>query len=91
MPGFGPREFECSLCQARFTMLAGDLLLPGPNLCDDCLTAVWPLKDEALTHHVRQRLRAREQEEAWVDNIIHHIKCHREQWATVEDVIRFRR
>jgi hypothetical protein len=71
-------------------MFAGDLLLPGPNLCDDCLTAVWPLDDEALTHHVLDRLGARSQEETWVNSVVQHVKGHRERWATVEDVVRYR-
>lgn len=91
MPGLILREFVCSLCQAQFTMLAGDLLLPGPNLCDDCLTAVWPLEDKALTHHVRKCLEARSQEEAGANHIVQHIKQLKEQWETVEDVIRSRR
>ena len=91
MPGLMLREFECSLCQAQFMMLAGDLLLPGPNVCDDCLTAVWPLDNEALTHHVRERLGAQGQGEAGVNSIVQHIQGHREQWAAAEEVIRFRR
>lgn len=87
MPGLALREFECSLCQAQFTMLAGDLLLPGPNVCDDCLTAVWRLDDETLSHHVRQHLGTRSQEEAWVNRIVQHIKWHRAQWATVTEPI----
>lgn len=90
MPGFMPREFECSLCQAPFTMLSGDLLLPEPNICDDCLKTVWQMADETLAHHVREQLGERNQDEAWRNSIVQHIKWTREQWATAENAIRVR-
>jgi hypothetical protein len=48
MPGFGPREFECTLCQQSFTMPSGDLMVPQPRICDECLTQVWEMEDQTL-------------------------------------------
>jgi hypothetical protein len=28
--------------------MGGDLMVPAPRLCDDCLTTLWPLSDEEL-------------------------------------------
>ena len=55
MPGLAVREFACSLCGRQFTMLSGDLMVPGPNVCDECLRVVWDL-GEALERHVAECL-----------------------------------
>ena len=51
-----PREFECILCQAHFTLLSGDLMVPYPVICDDCLVELWQLEGDALVEHVSKRL-----------------------------------
>jgi hypothetical protein len=91
MPGLALRDFQCSLCRAHFEMFAADLILPGPNVCDDCLTAVWELDDEALARYVLNHLGARSQEQTWVDAVVRHIKWYKEQSVTAEDAIRSRR
>jgi hypothetical protein len=50
------REFECTLCQQQFTRFSGDLIVPGPRLCDACLQELWPLDDDALRERVSHQL-----------------------------------
>jgi hypothetical protein len=77
MPGLAVREFKCSLCQKPFTMLSGDLILPGPNICDDCLREVWELEGEVLVKHVAECSGLQSEEKALVNSIMQHIhrKC----------------
>jgi hypothetical protein len=37
-------------------MMSGDLIVPEPDLCDDCLKEVWELDGEALTAYVTERI-----------------------------------
>jgi hypothetical protein len=90
MPGLAVREFECSLCHTPFTMLSGDLILPGPNICDDCLREIWELEGKVLVKHVAGCLGSQSEEKGLVHSVIQHIKWHRGQWRTAEDVIRDR-
>ncbi len=48
MPGWTLRELDCTHCGGTFTDMEGDLILPMPQLCDDCLKALWGLSDEEL-------------------------------------------
>lgn len=41
MPGMAVRKFACALCGEHFTLLEGDLVLPGPRLCDECVSQHW--------------------------------------------------
>ena len=56
MPGMALRTFECTLCEQSFTRMSGDLILPGPEICDDCIRDTWALEGEALQAHVEERL-----------------------------------
>ncbi len=87
MPCFGLRDFECTLCQQSFTMPSGDLIGPGPNICDECLSLVWEMKDQALTEHVIGCLPGAEN--ALVDNVIRHIK-RQKQGGELKEVLEFR-
>ena len=89
MPGMSIREFRCNLCDQPFTMPSGDLMVPEPNVCDDCLREVWDMEDEVLTKHTVACL-APGAEQASVNSIVQCIKTHREQWGEVEEVIRLR-
>ena len=101
MPGMAVREFTCSLCRRQFTLLSGDLMLPGPNICDECLRVIWDLRDEALEKHVAECLAEHvtktgehldppSDERAVWNTIVQHIKWHRKQWASAEEAIRDR-
>ncbi|MFN2145239.1 MAG: hypothetical protein ACK2T7_07785 [Anaerolineales bacterium] len=48
MPGYTLRELDCTHCGNSFTDMEGDLILPVPRLCDDCLKALWHLSKEEL-------------------------------------------
>jgi hypothetical protein len=71
-------------------MLSGDLILPGPNICDDCLREVWNLEGKELAKHIAGRLGLQSEESALVHSVIQHVEWHRERWRAVEDVIRDR-
>ncbi len=88
MPGFGLREFECTLCQQSFIMPSGDLILPEPNICDECLNQVWEMKAQALTAHVIGCLPS--EENALVNNVVQHIKRYKEQGGEIEEVLQHR-
>ncbi|KAA3664055.1 MAG: hypothetical protein DWQ04_07675 [Chloroflexi bacterium] len=90
MPIMAVREFKCSLCQQQFTLLSGDLILPGPYFCDNCLQAVWELENEALIKHVTNCLAPRNEDQLFVHNIVQHIEGFKENWKTVDDLIRLR-
>ena len=90
MPGMAVREFACSLCQQPFTMLSGDLMLPGPNICDDCVRAVWDLEDEALMKHVARSLGSQNEDQSLVNNNVQHIKGFKKRWETFDKLIQQR-
>lgn len=48
MPGYFLREFDCTRCGQPFNMMEGDMILPIPRLCDECLKKLWDLGDTAL-------------------------------------------
>lgn len=89
MPGMSIREFRCDLCDQLFTMPSGDLMVPEPNVCDDCLREVWDMDDKALAQHIVGCL-ARGAGQVSVDRIVQYINTNREQWAEVEEAIRLR-
>ena len=49
MAGIYLQEFECTHCRQTFTLEEGDLIVPGPRLCDDCLKRLWHLTSQELT------------------------------------------
>lgn len=85
MPGLAVRKFECTLCQQQFTLLSGDLILPGPRICDECLVEVWALEGEALANYVAERLLGEEKMSA--SSIVQRITFHQDQWKSAEEAI----
>jgi hypothetical protein len=83
------REFKCDLCDQPFTMSSGDLMVPQPNVCDECLREVWDMPDKALAEHTAACL-AQRAGQASVDDIVSYINANRERWAEVDEVIRLR-
>jgi hypothetical protein len=51
-----PREFECLICQRRFSRVCGDLILPEYMICDDCLDGLLQLEGEELKRQISERL-----------------------------------
>ena len=91
MPGMSIKEFKCDLCDQLFTMSSGDLMVPTPNVCDECLREVWDFPDKALAEHAAACLaRGEGAGQVSVDDIVSYINTNREQWAEVEEVIRLR-
>ena len=88
MVGLAVREFQCALCQKQFTLLSGDLMFPGPNICDECLGEVWGLEGEELAKHVAECLAG--EERIPVNSIVQHIRWHKEQWRSADEVVRDR-
>ena len=94
------REFECTLCQQRFTLLSGDLVPPGTRICDECLKVLWELEGDALENHISESLgkasRDREcpeshiQNQTLVNSTVHHLKWLKEQCSSVEEAIQDR-
>lgn len=85
MPGMAVRQFECTLCRRWFTLLSGDLIFPGPRICDACLREAWPLEGEALAAYVTERLAG--EQKLPVTSVVQHINQLRGQWASAEAVI----
>ena len=90
MPIIAVREFNCSLCQQPFTLLSGDLILPGPYFCDNCLRAVWKLEGEVLINHITSCLKSQNKDQSHVTLILQHLQEFKENWETVDDLIRLR-
>jgi hypothetical protein len=88
MPGLAVRDFECSLCQQHFTLLSGDLILPGPNICDACLREIWGLVGDVLVKHLTDCLAG--EEETSLDNIVQYIKWYKEKYGSAAEAIRER-
>jgi len=85
MPGLTLRGFECNLCGQEFTLLAGDLYVPQPRVCDACVLEVWEMDDDVLTRHVAQCLAG--EGEMPADRIVQDIGWQREQWKSAEELI----
>ena len=85
MPVMALREFECTLCSQSFTLLAGDLMVPAPNLCDACLEEIWALEGKALESHVAGCLP--DADERLVAGVIRHLGWHRSTWSSAGEAI----
>lgn len=88
MPALALRENECALCQGRFTLLSGDLMVPEPHLCDECLREVWGLDSETLVRRTTGHLAG--QDRMPVENIVQHLQGLKSKWKSVEEAIRAR-
>jgi len=88
MPGIALRDFECTLCQVRFSMMSGDFFIPEPDICDECLVVVWALDGEALADHVAQCLAGRDVFP--VSSVVQYIQRQKGGSASAEAVIEFR-
>ena len=95
------REFECILCQGHFTLLSGDLMLPEPVICDECLVEVWLLEGDVLAKHISKHLAGnvsphKEHLESHIrqgtlnDRIIQYMQGLKQRQASVKDVIQAR-
>ena len=82
------REFECTLCRKKFNLLAGDLLLFEPDLCDECLREIWQLEGEELVKYVTERWP--DEEKLPMDSIFQYIKQFKERWPSAEEATRDR-
>ena len=85
------REFECVLCQAHFTLLSGDLIVPETLICDECLAELWPLQGDALMERISGRLVERTPQQAALEKrIAQHIEWLRQRWTSADEVIQNR-
>ena len=90
------RDFECTLCRERFTLLSGDLMLPVPVFCDECLKELWPLEGDALREYVAQHLAERppgegqRRVEPTEDQVIQAILALKQRGRSIQEVIRDR-
>ncbi len=95
------RDFKCILCQRNFTLLSGDLMVPTPVICDECLVEVWQLGDDALARYVskhlaenasphKEYLESMTRQGTLEDSIIQDIQGLKERWTSVQDVIQDR-
>jgi len=101
MVGIALRTFDCTLCQAQFERLAGDLMVPAPNLCDACLQVVWEMDDATLAAHISRSLtdNASKLERGYApyggqraleEGTVRYVQWHREQWNSAEEAISVR-
>jgi len=101
MVGIALREFQCTLCRAQFTRLAGDLMVPSPNLCDACLRVVWEMDDATLAAHISRCLTENVSgpergyapyggQQALEESTMRYVQWHRERWARAEEAISVR-
>lgn len=101
MVGMALRTFHCTLCRAQFTRLAGDLMVPSPNLCDACLQVVWGMDDATLSAHISRSLTENASvlehgctphggQQALEGSTMRYVQWHREQWNSAEEAIQVR-
>ena len=92
------REFDCRLCQERFTLFSGDVIVPDAHLCDGCLVELWPLEGAALKACIAERLAkwasqrgassgSLDDLQALAESIRDYIVEVRDGWASAEAVI----
>lgn len=89
MPGMALRDFNCTLCSETFEKMSGDLIIPEPDLCDDCLREVWEMDGDSLTAYVAERL----PEDAGfsVEKVVHHTQMIQENSENAEQAIQDRK
>ena len=92
-----PRDFECIFCGQTFSQLSGDLMVPGPDICDACLETVWSLDDDALRKHVAHHLCMQEQgipgmgKGAELEtNIVHYIQDLKQRYDGLDALLQER-
>ena len=92
MAVMGFRDFECTVCQRHFDMLSGDLMVPGPSICDECLKVLWELEGDGLTKYVSACLKENASrlgevpeshvvDPALVNGAVQLIQWHKEKWG----------
>ena len=92
----GFRDFECTVCQRHFDMLSGDLMVPGPIICDECLRVLWKLESDAVARHVSECLKQKDSQlgegpdAALVNSTVQLVQWHKEKWGSIEEAIRSR-
>jgi hypothetical protein len=79
------RDFNCTLCPKTFERMSPDLIIPEPDLCDDCLREVWEMEGEALTAYVAEHLP--EEAEFSVEKIVRHTQWIQESSESVDQAI----
>ena len=89
MPVMALRDFNCTLCPKTFEKISPDLIIPGPDLCDDCLKAVWEMEGDALTAYITERLP--EDAKFTVEKIVRHTQSIRENADSAEQAIQDRK
>ena len=89
MPIMALRDFTCTLCPKTFEKMSGDLIIPQPDLCDDCLKQVWEMDGDALTAYVTERLP--EDAQFSVEKIVRHTQSVQEGSASAEQAIQNRK
>ena len=50
------RDVTCTVCQAAFRLVTGDLYVDDVMLCDDCVAALWPRGDASAGDQLAERL-----------------------------------
>lgn len=89
MPIMALREFNCTLCPKTFEKMSPDLVIPGPDLCDDCLQQVWQMDGDALTAFVTEHLP--EDAKFTVEKIVQHTQMIRQNSDSAEQAIQNRK
>ncbi len=89
MVGMGLREFECTLCGNKFEQMSGDLMIPGPEICEECLREVWDMEDTALKQYVSTRLKEHKREEM-IESMLQHIQWYKDTYTSVDEVLQSR-
>ena len=90
MVGIAMREFACSLCGQTFEKYSGDLIIPGPEICESCLCEVWEMDDATLTTHVGLCLK-KQQGSVTEHSMVQFIQWEKQTWASPEDAIQARK
>ena len=101
MAVMGIRDFECILCQGNFTLLSGDLMVPEPVICDECLVEVWQLEGDALARYMSEHLaentsphkeyiESNIRQGTLCEKIIRNIQGWKQQQMSVDEIIRDR-
>ena len=90
MAGMTWREFKCSLCGQKMNRYSGDLMIPGPEICDNCLREVWEMDDNTLSSYVDVCLE-KQKRPVTLQSMLKYLQGYNQRWTNVEDVMKWRK
>jgi hypothetical protein len=90
MVGMVLRDFVCSLCGNTFEKYAGDLNIPGPELCEQCMFQVWEMEGVTLITHIHVCLN-KQDNSVTEHHMLQYVNWLKTTWKHPEDAIKTRK